>query len=102
MAYFEELLKKPSMFMDESKLEINYIPDELPHRDKELSLLSQLFLGLITNPNSISRKVLITGKTGIGKTVTVKLFGRLLEIASKKRNINIKYAHVNCRKERTS
>ncbi|MCK4779996.1 MAG: AAA family ATPase, partial [Candidatus Lokiarchaeota archaeon] len=102
MEYFEELLKRPSLFKDESKLDINYIPEKLPHRDKELSLLSQLFLGLITNPNSISRKILITGKTGIGKTVTVKLFGELLERASKKRNINIKYVHVNCRKERTS
>jgi len=102
MEYFEELLKRPSLFKDESKLDINYIPEKLPHRDKELSLLSQLFLGLITNPSSISRKILITGKTGIGKTVTVKLFGGLLEMASKKRNINIKYAHVNCRKERTS
>ncbi|MFW9829045.1 MAG: Cdc6/Cdc18 family protein [Candidatus Thorarchaeota archaeon] len=102
MAYFEDLLKKPSLFKDEAKLDINYIPGELPHRRKELSLLSQLFLGLITNPNSISRKVLITGKTGIGKTVTVKLFGKLLEEASSKRNVKIKYAHVNCRKEKTS
>jgi cell division control protein 6 len=102
MEYFEELLKKPSLFKDESKLDIIYIPNELPHRDKELSLLAQLFLGLITNPNSISRKILVTGKTGIGKTVTVKLFGELLEKASKKQNVNIKYVHVNCRKERTS
>ncbi|MEE9378283.1 MAG: AAA family ATPase [Candidatus Lokiarchaeia archaeon] len=102
MEYFEELLKKPSLFKDESKLDINYIPDKLPHRDKEISLLSQLFLGLIRNPNSISRKVLITGKTGIGKTVTIKLFGEVLEKASKKRNVNVKYVHVNCRKERTS
>ena len=102
MEYFEELLKRESLFKDESKLDINYIPNELPHRDKELSLLSQLFLGLITNPNSISRKILVTGKTGIGKTVTVKLFGKILENVSRKRSINIKYAHVNCRKERTS
>ncbi len=102
MEYFEELLKRPSIFKNESKLDINFVPNKLPHRDKELSLLSQLFLGLITNPNSISRKILITGKTGIGKTVTVKLFGELLEQASEKRNINIKYIHINCRKERTS
>ncbi len=102
MEYFEQLLKKESLFKDESKLDINYIPDKLPHRDKELSLLAQLFLGLITNPNSISRKILITGKTGIGKTVTVKLFGKILENVSGKRNVNIKYAHINCRKERTS
>ncbi|MFW9825310.1 MAG: Cdc6/Cdc18 family protein [Candidatus Thorarchaeota archaeon] len=102
MEYFEELLKKPSLFLDESKLDMNYVPGKLPHRDKELSLLSQLFLTLITNPNSISRKILITGKTGIGKTVTVKLFGEILKRASNKRNVFIKYAHVNCRKERTS
>ncbi|MCK4286177.1 MAG: cell division control protein Cdc6, partial [Candidatus Lokiarchaeota archaeon] len=68
MEYFEEHLRKPSLFLDEGKLDMNYIPDNLPHRDKELSLLSQLFLALITNPNSISRKILITGRTGIGKT----------------------------------
>ncbi len=102
MEYFEELLKKPSLFQDESKLDINYVPNKLLHRDKELSLLSQLFLTIITNPNSISRKILITGKIGIGKTVTVKYFGDLLKKASKKRNIAIKYVHINCRKERTS
>jgi len=102
MEYFEELLRKPSLFLDEGKLDINYIPDRLPYREKELSLLSQLFLTLITNPNSISRKILITGRTGIGKTVTIKVFGEMLKEASIKRNICIKYIHVNCRKERTS
>ena len=100
--YFEELLKKPSLFQDESKLDMNFVPNILPHREKELSLLSQLFLTLITDPNSISRKILITGKTGIGKTVTIKYFGEILKKVSSERNIAIKYAHVNCRKERTS
>lgn len=99
---FEDLLNKASIFKDERKLDINFIPDELPHRNKELSLLSQLFLTLLTNPNEISRKILVTGKTGIGKTVTVKLFGTLLIEAAKKKNISINYIHVNCRKERTS
>jgi len=102
MDYFEELLKKPSLFIDESKLDINYVPDLLPHREKELSLLSQLFLTLITNPNLVSRKILITGKTGVGKTVTVKKFGSLLKEAASIRNIPIKYIHINCRKERTN
>ena len=100
--YFDDLLKQPSLFKDESMLDINFIPEKLPHREKELYLLSRLFLTLITNPNSTSRKILVTGKTGVGKTVTVKLFGKMLIDASTKRGIFIKYVHVNCRKERTS
>ena len=102
MDLFEDLLRSPSIFKDESKLDINFIPKRLPHRNKELSLLSQLFLTLLTNPNKTSRKILITGKTGIGKTVTVKVFGEMLREASEKRNVLIKYVHINCRKERTS
>ncbi|MHA1349214.1 MAG: Cdc6/Cdc18 family protein [Promethearchaeota archaeon] len=100
--YFEDLLKKPSLFKNESKLDNNYVPERLPYRNKELSLLSQLFLVLITNPNSISRKILIIGKTGIGKTATIKLFGEMLVNAAQKRSGDIKYVHINCRKERTS
>jgi len=100
--YFENLLKKPSLFKNESKLDNNYAPKRLPHREKELALLSQLFLELIVNPNSISRKILIIGKTGIGKTVTIKLFGEMLVNAAQKRSGYIKYVHINCRKEKTS
>ena len=100
--YFEDLLKKPSLFKNESKLELNFIPKKLIHREKELALLSQLFLVLITNPNSLSRKILIIGKTGIGKTAAIKLFGEMITNAAEKRSILIKYVHINCRKERTS
>ncbi|MEJ2250948.1 MAG: AAA family ATPase [Candidatus Lokiarchaeota archaeon] len=100
--YFEDLLRRQSLFKDESKLDINFVPDKLPFREKELSLLSQLFLSLLKNPNRTSRKVLIAGKTGIGKTVTIKLFSNLLKRAGAKRNLKIDQIHINCRKERTS
>jgi cell division control protein 6 len=100
--YFDELLKQPSLFKDESKLDINFVPIKLLHREKELYLLSQLFLVLITNPNSTSRKILITGKTGVGKTATVKFFGKLIVDAAVKRQAFIQHIHINCRKERTS
>jgi len=99
--FIEDQLKKPTLFIDESKLDINFVPEDLPHREKELILLSQLFLILITQPNSVSRKVLITGGIGIGKTVTVKHFGQIIKSTAEKRKIPIEYFHINCRKERT-
>ncbi len=100
--YFENLLKRNTIFKAEDTLDINYIPERLPHREKELSLLSQLFISLITTPNTLSRKILISGNTGIGKTATIKIFGNMLQSTAHKRTINIKYVHINCRKERTS
>ena len=44
MDYFDDLLKRPSLFLNESKLDANFTPLKIPHREKELSLLSQLFL----------------------------------------------------------
>ncbi|MBD3343264.1 MAG: AAA family ATPase, partial [Candidatus Lokiarchaeota archaeon] len=102
MNIFDSLLEKNTIFTDESKLDMNYIPEKLPHREKELKILSHLFVILLKRPNSISRKILITGKTGIGKTVTLKYFGELLRKAMKSKNTNLKYIHVNCRKQRTS
>ncbi len=99
--YLEDLLKKQTLFKEERKLSIDFIPERLPHREKELSLLSQLFVSLLTNPNGIARKILVTGGIGIGKTVTVKLFGKMLKNVAKKRKINIEYIHINCRKERS-
>jgi len=99
--FIEDQIRKPNLFLDETKLDINYVPEELPHRDKELIALSQLFLILLTQPNLISRRVLITGIIGVGKTVTVKYFGRMILEAAEKREIKIRYLHINCRKERT-
>ena len=83
--------------IDLNKKQINLLIDdaEFKQRKKELSRLSQLFLNLITNPNSISRKILIIGPTGVGKTAIGKVFGKIIESAAEKRSVSIKYIHVN-------
>ena len=90
--------RESSIFKDESKLDINFIPEKMPHREKELYLLSRLFLTLLTNPNSVSRKILITGSPTTGMTVTVKSFGKMLVDAAAKRGVKIKFVYIYCRK----
>lgn len=102
---FNTLLEKArhqSIFVDEGKLENNFLPNELPHREKELLLLAQLFLPILSLQNSISKNILVIGDSGIGKTATVKLFGKRLKEAAEKRGISLNFVIVNCRREKTS
>ena len=100
--YLEQQFLSKKLFLHEEYLEINYLPVELIHREEELIILSKIFIKLIENPFLISRKVLILGEIGIGKTAITKSFGKMLLISAHKRNINIKYVHINCRREKTN
>ena len=97
-----EIWEKPSkIFIDESKLSIDYVPNVLPHREEHLIKLGAMFRSFINNPGTICQKVLLVGPVGTGKTVVAKYFGREVEKFSRKRGIGIRYAHVNCHKDRT-
>jgi len=58
-----------SVFKDESKLDINYVPSRLPHRELHLNLLNRFFRFAIETPGKMTQRVLIVGKIGSGKTV---------------------------------
>jgi cell division control protein 6 len=97
----EEELEKPSIFKSRESLSPEYIPDQLPHREKELRELTSYFKHLVTTPGSISQRVLITGRVGTGKTALAKVFGRDFTRLAGEKNYKVKYAHVNCHRNRT-
>lgn len=91
-----------TVFKDESKLDINYIPTRLSHRDSQLNLLTRFFQFAIESPGQMAQRVLIVGKVGTGKTALAKLFGsKIMQLAQEKR-INLRYVHVNCREHKGS
>ncbi|HTY75440.1 MAG TPA: ORC1-type DNA replication protein [Candidatus Nanoarchaeia archaeon] len=89
-----------SVFRDESKLDINFIPNRLPHRDKERRLLNEFFSFLLKTPDKMSQRVIVTGEIGTGKTALCQRFGQEFTLEAHKRNINLRYVHVNCREYR--
>lgn len=101
MNIIEEELTKPTVFKNENMLSADFIPEELPHRTKELQRLAQLFTSFLKSPGTASRNVIMTGPVGSGKTALIKHFANLLEDSSRKRSINLRSMHVNCRKNRT-
>jgi len=86
-----------SVFKDESKLDINYVPSRLPHREVQLRLLNQFFRFAVETPGKMTQRVLVVGKVGAGKTVLTQLFGQNISREAERRGINLHYAHVNCR-----
>ena len=96
------ILKEPT------KISLDYVPESLPGREKELSKLAFLFKDIIVSLNTKelqSTLVFVTGEEKTGKTVTLKRFGTDLEkfIRSKQfeTKINFYYKHINCIRYRT-
>ncbi|MBM4401292.1 MAG: hypothetical protein FJ045_05010, partial [Crenarchaeota archaeon] len=89
-----------SVFKDEAKLDINYIPRRLPHREKEHRLLMEFFNFLLRFPERMAQRVIITGDVGTGKTALSQRFGADITLEANKLGVNLSYVHVNCREYR--
>ena len=89
-----------SVFKDEAKLDINYVPRRLPHREKEHRLLMEFFNFLLRFPERMTQRVIITGDVGTGKTALAQRFGTDITTEANKRGVNFRYVHVNCREYR--
>jgi len=91
MPSFSEILNKPSVFADRNVLSPHYIPSTLPFREKEIE---KIMVGL--SPalrNERPRNMFVYGKTGTGKTCSVKhVLSKLSEHKS-----NAVSCYVNCR-----
>jgi cell division control protein 6 len=91
---------RQSVFKDEAKLDINYIPSKLPHREKEHRLLMEFFDFILHFPERMSQRVIITGDVGTGKTALAQRFGADITLEANKAGVNLRYVHVNCREYR--
>ncbi|MGB9925269.1 MAG: ORC1-type DNA replication protein [Candidatus Bathyarchaeales archaeon] len=94
------MVSHQSIFKDETKLDINYVPRRLPHREKEYRLLMEFFNFLLQFPGKMTQRVIITGEVGTGKTALAQRFGADITSEANKLGINLHYVHVNCREYR--
>lgn len=91
-----------TIFKDETRLDINYTPPKLQHRNSQLRLLNEYFRHAIETPGKMTQRVIITGSIGTGKTVLIQRFGRDITKEAEQRHINLHYIHINCRQNKGS
>jgi cell division control protein 6 len=83
-----------TIFADESKLDPDWIPPSLPHREQHLEKLRSYFDG--TLEKGISRHILLTGRIGTGKSVTAKKAYEVLCEEASQLGKNLSWSRVNC------
>ncbi|QKQ99561.1 ORC1-type DNA replication protein [Metallosphaera tengchongensis] len=78
-----------------------HVPSRLPHREEKIKELTLAFRDLLSNLGLTSIRVVVSGPTGTGKTVTTKTFGNTFKSRLKDRGVKMEYIHLNCHKQRT-
>jgi cell division control protein 6 len=92
---FEKEMLKDTVFLDRNVLSSHYIPDTLPHRDKEIERIMKTLSPVLKSKPP--RNLFIYGKTGTGKTsVTKHVIDKLLQVKDKYK-VAIDSVYVNCR-----
>jgi cell division control protein 6 len=90
--FYKEYLKGPKIFKKRDALDPSFVPDELPHRDREIQIVAELTACALkgdTPPN-----FLCYGMTGTGKTATIRYVSQ--KLAQQNINNNLWWIYVNC------
>ena len=90
---FEDLMNGGKIFANREVLRPTYIPQNLPHRRKQISGLANTLSAALKKETPSN--ILIYGKTGTGKTATVKYVSKELEEMGKKRGSKCVMLYIN-------
>ena len=87
------------IFKDKSKLDFDYVPKKLIHREKHLKRLFTLFEQV--HEARLSQTAFIYGSVGTGKTALAKRFSSDFTEEAEKKGAAMDFILVNCRKRNT-
>lgn len=91
---FQQYLTSKKIFQRNREiLRPSYIPDELPHRREQINQLASILVTALRGDRPSN--VLIFGKTGTGKTASVKYLGKEIRKADSEFN-RVSYLYMNC------
>jgi cell division control protein 6 len=90
---FEDLIDEGGIFVNKEVLRSTYIPENLPHRDEQIKGLASILSAALKGETPSN--ILIYGKSGTGKTATVKYVSKELEDMARKKGCNCSLIYIN-------
>lgn len=91
---FKKFLVNNRIFKDREVLRHSYRPHILPHRRPQIEQIASILAPALKRETPSN--ILLYGKTGTGKTASVRYVGQELEHASTAMNTVCKVVHLNC------
>src|SRR3989338_8760723 len=99
-SFFENFLKKESIFKDKASLQYNFFPDTILHREEEIAQIAGVLAPTLRSEKPSN--LFLYGKTGTGKTLVVKHVTAQLSKLAKEKNLPITVAYLNCKLKRVA
>ena len=98
--FFENYLKKESIFVDKKTLLPSYIPEEILYREEQLQEVANVLAPLLRleKPSNL----FIYGKTGTGKTISIKHILILMSKVAAQNNLPLRCIYLNCKLKRVA
>ena len=98
--FFESFLRRESVFFDKKVLQSTYTPETILHREEQTKQIANILAPALKTEKPSN--IFIYGKTGTGKTLTVRhTTQKLMEIATKE-NIPLRVLYINCKLKRSA
>ena len=93
--FFEKFLKKDTLFLDKKVLQSAYIPSEIKHRDIQINQVAHILAPALRGDKPSN--LFIYGKTGTGKTLSIKHVSEKLLQVAKEKGTPLKIFYLNCK-----
>lgn len=90
---FDGMISEGRIFANKEVLRPTYIPEKLPHRERQIKNLADILSAALRDETPSN--VVIYGKTGTGKTATVKYVSKELEGMGKKMGSKCVMIYIN-------
>ena len=99
-SFFENYLKQDSLFKDKSVLLSSFVPEEVLYREEQLQEVANVLAPSLRleKPSNL----FLYGKTGSGKTLSVKHVLKMMQAVAENNNIKCKIIYINCKLKRVA
>lgn len=98
--FFESYLKKESFFVQKQALSSSYIPEKILYREEQIRDVANILAPALRQEKPSN--LFIYGKTGSGKTLTVRHILTSMDAIAVKNELPLKGIYINCKLKRVA